>query len=494
MNKLYKLFINIVKAIPVLNTIISSVPKSNNVQEVVNKKAFIERTLIGIKRGLTTPTLSKEMLEFQMNPLIRILRVIGGISCLSLLGHDHINLQGLMLYVALFFTLLFNIYQVYILIHRYKHIKYLLKSGGGVQPHSKKTTNYFATTVMMKQVYKLVMRFYNLSLQYTKLLRSSVGNVKFLVGFMVFIFFIGFVYLFYNVISIKVLNNIIIGFVISVLTFVSERYIFTKIDNSNLVVQFIKRGVINFFIISICICTFMALGVDILNLTVDCDGIDVESNSSSQNTQSSSQNTQRIAATVATAGLGVLPTVMSRNRVENDLALQKVDPDKIPSPSDSFISSLIEEGEIILPLQELLNIQIKLHILLFVVFSLFCFLLFNKLFHNNTLFKLTNKFKYKYTQILEGLSIKYFYIMFIILTLLIIFLFFLEFIISIELSEHIDDYIRVHNELYKSSLLVLSINLGGATPMERCRGVMSIVNNRESEFNRIEDKQKNSGI
>jgi hypothetical protein len=126
---LNNLFKNIVKAIPVLNTNISSVPKSNNVQEVVKKKTFIERTMIGIKRGLTTPTLSKEMLEFQKNPLIRILRVIGGISCLSLLGHDHIKLQGLMLYVALFFTLLFYIYHVYILIHRYKHIKYLLKTG-----------------------------------------------------------------------------------------------------------------------------------------------------------------------------------------------------------------------------------------------------------------------------------------------------------------------------------------------------------------------------
>jgi len=94
-----------------------------------NKKTFIERTWIGIKRGITTPTLSKEMLDFQMNPLIRILRVVGGISCLSLLGHDHINLQGFMLYIALLFTLLFNIYHIYILIYRYKHIKFLIKSG-----------------------------------------------------------------------------------------------------------------------------------------------------------------------------------------------------------------------------------------------------------------------------------------------------------------------------------------------------------------------------
>jgi len=69
-----------------------------------------------------------------MNPFFRILRVVGGISCLSLLRHVHINLQGIMLYIALFFTCLlrkqlFNIYQFYILIHRYRHIKYLIKSG-----------------------------------------------------------------------------------------------------------------------------------------------------------------------------------------------------------------------------------------------------------------------------------------------------------------------------------------------------------------------------
>jgi len=96
--------------------------------KILMKKSFIERIWIGIKIGWNTPTLPKEMLEFQMNPLIRILRIVGGISCLSLLGHDHINLQGVMLYVALFFNLIFLIYHIYISIHRHKHMCKLLKS------------------------------------------------------------------------------------------------------------------------------------------------------------------------------------------------------------------------------------------------------------------------------------------------------------------------------------------------------------------------------
>jgi|SRR6267378_1303430 hypothetical protein len=95
----------------------------------MNKKSFVERTWIGVKLGLTTPTLPKEILDFQRKPLIRILRVVGGISCLSILGHDHINLHGLMLYIALFFNLIFFIYHIYISIHRQRHICKILKSG-----------------------------------------------------------------------------------------------------------------------------------------------------------------------------------------------------------------------------------------------------------------------------------------------------------------------------------------------------------------------------
>ena len=89
---------------------------------------FIERTWIGVKRGLTTPTLSKEMLEFQRKPLIRILRVVGGISFISILNPTY-KLHGIFLYIAFLFSLIFFIYHIYISIHRYRHIKYLIKSG-----------------------------------------------------------------------------------------------------------------------------------------------------------------------------------------------------------------------------------------------------------------------------------------------------------------------------------------------------------------------------
>jgi hypothetical protein len=49
-------------------------------------KNIFNRTLRGIKKGLSTPTLSPQMLNFQALPLIRLLRVIGGISMLLLLS------------------------------------------------------------------------------------------------------------------------------------------------------------------------------------------------------------------------------------------------------------------------------------------------------------------------------------------------------------------------------------------------------------------------
>jgi hypothetical protein len=104
MKQIFKYFINIVKAIPVflLNTYFSSLYlhinkiTSNNCLQHNNKKTFIERTRIGVKRGLTTPTLSKEMLEFQIKPLIRILRVVGGMSFICILNPTY-KLHGIFL-------------------------------------------------------------------------------------------------------------------------------------------------------------------------------------------------------------------------------------------------------------------------------------------------------------------------------------------------------------------------------------------------------------
>lgn len=92
-----------------------------------NKNLFT-RIKTGIKKGALTPTLPENILNFQSKPIIRIIRVIGGISCLSLLGKNLISLTGFYIYIAIFFTLIFWIYHLYIAIIRVKHIKFLIKS------------------------------------------------------------------------------------------------------------------------------------------------------------------------------------------------------------------------------------------------------------------------------------------------------------------------------------------------------------------------------
>src|ERR1700694_4045031 len=93
-------------------------------------KNIFNRTLRGIKKGLSTPTLSPQMLNFQALPLIRLLRVIGGISMLLLLSaaRGYFELHGIPLYVLFFTSLLFFIYHLYITYHRIKHIKKILQS------------------------------------------------------------------------------------------------------------------------------------------------------------------------------------------------------------------------------------------------------------------------------------------------------------------------------------------------------------------------------
>jgi hypothetical protein len=97
-------------------------------------KRFFERTLIGIKKGLFTPNLPIEILEFQKKPIIRIFRVIGGLSFLTILGRGYISIKlspllfGLFI-LLYFFAVLFFLYHIYISYHRFKYIKYLFKSG-----------------------------------------------------------------------------------------------------------------------------------------------------------------------------------------------------------------------------------------------------------------------------------------------------------------------------------------------------------------------------
>lgn len=80
-----------------------------------------------------TPTLPANVIKIQNQVVIRIVRVLGGISVLLLLsGKLHVFGSGLLIHVCLYisflFTILFFIYHLFISYHRLKHICKLLKS------------------------------------------------------------------------------------------------------------------------------------------------------------------------------------------------------------------------------------------------------------------------------------------------------------------------------------------------------------------------------
>jgi hypothetical protein len=91
-------------------------------------KKFIFDTWKGIHKGLSTPNLPENILIVQRKPLIRILRVLGGISTLRLLSQSYFELHGLFLYVCIFFSFLFLIYHIYISVHRFIYIRSIWKT------------------------------------------------------------------------------------------------------------------------------------------------------------------------------------------------------------------------------------------------------------------------------------------------------------------------------------------------------------------------------
>lgn len=93
----------------------------------MNKK-ILKRILIGAKKGLLTPTLPNEIIKIQSNPIIRIIRFLGGVSFLLLLGNNYINSNIFVLYFSMLFALVFTIYHLIISFYRIKHIILLVKS------------------------------------------------------------------------------------------------------------------------------------------------------------------------------------------------------------------------------------------------------------------------------------------------------------------------------------------------------------------------------
>jgi hypothetical protein len=98
---------------------------------------FLFRVLQGVKKGIFTPTLSPQMLDFQSRPLVRIVRLLGGLSILillmvsrypSILGDLNNDFRMFFLIVLVLTGLLFVLLNLYITYHRIKFIKTKLQS------------------------------------------------------------------------------------------------------------------------------------------------------------------------------------------------------------------------------------------------------------------------------------------------------------------------------------------------------------------------------
>jgi len=101
---------------------------------------LITRILKGAKKGLFTPTLPDHIIVLNHNPLIRIFRVVGGISTVLILTPRLAYLvllrkarEGLLYSSALalctIFSSLLGLYLIYITYHRIRHMVNIMKNG-----------------------------------------------------------------------------------------------------------------------------------------------------------------------------------------------------------------------------------------------------------------------------------------------------------------------------------------------------------------------------
>lgn len=91
-------------------------------------KNFFKRLKIGISKGWNTPTLPQHLLTLQLHPLIRIFRVIGGISILLILTKRVNYFNSFVLYLVVLISIFYTFYVLYISYYRLKHIYKIMKS------------------------------------------------------------------------------------------------------------------------------------------------------------------------------------------------------------------------------------------------------------------------------------------------------------------------------------------------------------------------------
>lgn len=92
-----------------------------------HKKSLLQRITLGLKKGWNTPTLPAAVLEFERNPLIRIFRIIGGISVGTLLWQRYQYLPIVFLYISVIISFIFCIYLIILSIIRLKHMWKVLR-------------------------------------------------------------------------------------------------------------------------------------------------------------------------------------------------------------------------------------------------------------------------------------------------------------------------------------------------------------------------------
>ena len=86
-------------------------------------------------------------------------------------------------------------------------------------------------------------------------------------------------------------------------------------------------------------------------------------------------------------GIGIGEAVLTRSK-ENPTTnvLTKIDPDRIPSPTEFYVPSIIETSELISPLEELIRYQFILNFLILFSIVILIALLFNKMFLSKNIF------------------------------------------------------------------------------------------------------------
>ena len=99
-----------------------------NMPQLKNKKTIWNRIWLGLKVGWNTPNLPENIIRFQMHPLIRILRVLGGISTILILTKKSLLFPTFFLYIFFGFSLSFFIYHTIISYYRLAYMYKTIKS------------------------------------------------------------------------------------------------------------------------------------------------------------------------------------------------------------------------------------------------------------------------------------------------------------------------------------------------------------------------------